>query len=139
MGVTTYLGDKSALARLHIPQVSAVLLPLMDRGLVFLCAATRAEMLYSARNLTDRHRVSAQLDHALCWARTPDDLWERLDEIQVILTEKGQHRAASIPDLIVAATADALGLSVLHYDSDFDTIAAHTGQSTEWVVPAGAV
>jgi hypothetical protein len=26
---------------------------------------------------------------------------------------------------------------VLHYDADFDLIAAVTGQPTEWVVPAG--
>lgn len=44
-----------------------------------------------------------------------------------------------VPDLLIAAAAESLGLTVLHYDADFDRIAAVTGQSCEWVVPAGTV
>lgn len=73
------------------------------------------------------------------WVDTPDDLWVQASDLQALLTAKAQHRSASIADLVVAVTAQAHGLAVLHYDNDFDTIAAHTGQSTTWVVPAGAV
>ena len=37
----------------------------------------------------------------------------------------------------VAAVAECNGLTLLHYDSDFDTIAEVTGQDTRWVVPRG--
>jgi predicted nucleic acid-binding protein len=40
---------------------------------------------------------------------------------------------------LVAAAAEAEGLVVLHYDADFERIAAVTGQRSEWVVPAGSV
>ena len=60
---------------------------------------------------------------------------ERAIEVQSVLARTGQHRGVTIPDLLVAAAAEAAGLQVLHYDADFDRIAAVTGQLTEWVVP----
>ena len=60
-------------------------------------------------------------------------------EIQEALTEQAQHRSASIADLIVAATASARGLEILHYDRDFDTIARLTEQPARWIVPPGSV
>ena len=49
------------------------------------------------------------------------------------------QRGRKIPDLLIAAAAEAHGLTVLHYDADFDRISAVTGQRCEWVVPAGSV
>jgi predicted nucleic acid-binding protein len=46
----------------------------------------------------------------------------------------GQHRAPSVPDLIIAATAELAGLIVLHCDKDFDLIASVTGQAAEWLI-----
>lgn len=139
MGVTEYLADKSALARLHLAPVRDVLVPLMERGLVSICGVTELELLYSARNIQERARMKQQIDASLDLVHEPDDIWARASEIQEALTEKGQHRAASVPDLVVAAVARASGLTVLHYDHDFDTIAAFTEQPTHWVVPAGSV
>lgn len=50
-----------------------------------------------------------------------------------MLADRGKHRAPSIPDLIIAATAELTGLTVLHVDKDFDVIAAITGQPVEWL------
>ena len=44
-------------------------------------------------------------------------------------------RAVGLPDLPVAAVAERGGVTVLHYDSDYDLIAQVTGQPTQWVVP----
>jgi hypothetical protein len=41
--------------------------------------------------------------------------------------------------LIVAATARARGMEILHYDRDFDTIARFTEQPARWIVPPGTV
>jgi len=41
----------------------------------------------------------------------------------VALAERGQHRAASLPDLLIAATGELAQLTVLHHDKDFDLIA----------------
>jgi predicted nucleic acid-binding protein len=48
-----------------------------------------------------------------------------------MLADRGQHRAPSIPDLIIAATAELAGLTILHLDKDFETIASITGQPLE--------
>ena len=55
------------------------------------------------------------------------------------LARSGHHRAAGIPDLLIAAVAERNALTVLHYDKDFDLIAKVTGQATEWIVAAGTV
>lgn len=60
-------------------------------------------------------------------------------KFQASLVERGQHRSAGVADLLVAAIAELEGLTVLHYDADFDVIAEVTGQPTEWVVPRGTV
>ena len=67
-------------------------------------------------------------------------MWRRALQVQALLAEQGalHHRSVKIPDLLVAASAEAAGDVVLHYDEDFDRIAAVTGQPTEWVVPRGS-
>jgi predicted nucleic acid-binding protein len=139
VGVSRYLADKSALARLHLPPVREELEPLMTRGLVGVCGVTELEMLYSARNIQERARMKEQLEASLDQVDTPENIWAQAAEIQEALTEQAQHRSASIPDLIVAATARARGLEILHYDRDFDTIARFTEQPARWIVPPGTV
>jgi predicted nucleic acid-binding protein len=62
----------------------------------------------------------------------------RARQVQRLLATKHQ-RGRKVPDLLIAAAAEARGLIVLHYDNDFDQITAVTGQTCEWVVPAGSV
>jgi predicted nucleic acid-binding protein len=139
VGVTHYLADKSALARLHLPAVREELEPLMERALVSICGVTELEMLYSARNIQERARMKEQLEASMNRIDIPEDIWEQAAKIQEALTEQAQHRSASIPDLIVAATARARGLEILHYDRDFETIARYTEQPARWIVPPGTV
>jgi hypothetical protein len=139
VGLTRYLVDKSALARLHLPAVREELEPLMMRALVGICGVTELEMLYSARNIQERARMKEQLQASLDQVETPADIWERAAVIQEALTEQAQHRSASIPDLLVAATGRAHSLEILHYDRDFDTIARFTEQAVRWIVPPGTV
>jgi predicted nucleic acid-binding protein len=56
---------------------------------------------------------------------------DRAVAVQGLLADQGHHREVSIPDLIVAATAGLTGLTVLHFEKDFDLIAAVTGQPVE--------
>lgn len=56
---------------------------------------------------------------------------DRACEVLALLADRGQHRAPSLPDLIVAAAAELAGLTVLHLDQDFDVIAKITGQPVE--------
>jgi hypothetical protein len=56
---------------------------------------------------------------------------DRAVAVQAELADRGQHRAASIPDLLVAATAEVAQLTILHVDKDFELIADITGQPVE--------
>lgn len=72
------------------------------------------------------------------YLRTDDGTFTRALEIQRHALNAGFHRALSLPDLLIAATAELNRRTVLHYDGDFDMIASLTGQPTEWVVPPGS-
>lgn len=134
-----YLLDMSAFARLPTSDtVTAVLEgPVVD-GDVATCGVLALEAGWSARSAADHGQVAAALA-ALPWVDiTPED-WRRAVHVQGLLALKGQHRSAGFPDLLLAAAAERTGLTVLHYDSDYDIVAAITGQPTQWVVPRGSV
>jgi predicted nucleic acid-binding protein len=135
----THLVDNSVIARAHKPPVAATFEPKVLAGLIASCSITDLEHLFSARS-GEEHRARRG-DIALRFVLVPLDqaTLDRAVEVQGLLADKGQHRAASIPDLVVAAAAERAGLTVLHYDADFDLIATVTGQPTEWVVPRGSV
>jgi predicted nucleic acid-binding protein len=132
--VTTWLIDKSALARLAASPDAAEWASRIERGLVRITTVTRLEVGYSARSGQDLRAglrqppVSAMPVEYLTRA-----IEDRAVEILTLLADRGQHRAPSVPDLVIAATAELAGLTVLHYDKDFDLISSITGQPTEWL------
>ncbi|MFF2815823.1 PIN domain nuclease [Kitasatospora cineracea] len=131
-----FLIDKSALARWGKPSVRPVLDDLSQRALLAVGPTVEMEVLYSARTLAEADRLRHLLrgfDYLSC----PDEVWDRAKQVQQQALFRGNHRALSMADLLIAATAERHGVSVLHYDGDYDMIAAITGQSTRWVVPAG--
>ncbi|MGH8933546.1 MAG: PIN domain nuclease [Egibacteraceae bacterium] len=132
-----WLIDKSALTRVGKPIVSEVLVPRIDSGLVAISIVTELEVGFSARSTRDHDDILALLGR-LIPVVVPVHAEQMARDLQRGLVERGQHRAVAVPDLLVAATAQAAGLTVLHYDRDFDLIANITLQRAEWVVEAGA-
>ncbi|WP_406281566.1 PIN domain nuclease [Nocardia sp. NBC_00881] len=139
MGVTeqpVFLADKSAHAQRYTSDEAARRLDEeIAAGRLAVCEIIVLELLYSARNSSDYLRVDTALE-ALPWIATDNAAMRRALDIQRQLAQRGQHRRP-LPDLIIAATAELAGLTVLHYDHDFDIIADLTGQPTEWIVPRG--
>jgi hypothetical protein len=136
MAVARYLADKSVWARLTQPVVRAAVAPRVDRGLVGTCPIIDLEILYSARTGSEHDHFRTQRA-AFEYFPMTDEIAQRAIEVQGLLAQRAQHRSASIPDLLIAATAERYGLTVLHYDGDYDRIAAITGQAVEWVVSPG--
>ncbi|MGH3914625.1 MAG: PIN domain nuclease [Pseudonocardiaceae bacterium] len=134
---TLWLIDTSAL-RPHVMKFAEVLIPRIAAGRVSICLLTELEVGYSTRSLSDFERISRDVLAPLNRLITPVATEARAREVQRALIACGQHRAIAIPDLIVAAVAEIEGLTVLHYDGDFDLIADITGQPTEWIVPPGS-
>ena len=132
-----YLADKSALARMHLVEVARRLGPLLVDGHVATCPIIDLEVLYSARSLADYEQMLAERRVMISFPIT-EAVTDRALAVQHGLARRGQHRVP-LPDLLIAAVAEANGLAVVHYDADFDRIAEFTGQSAEWVVPRGSL
>lgn len=133
--MSDWLIDKSALVRLADTPEAAGWAARIARGLVRISTVTRLEVGYSARSGAQARAAwrTAPLAAMPVEYLTPA-IEDRAVEVQLMLTDQGQHRAPSIPDLIIAATAELTGLTVLHVDKDFDLIASVTGQPTERLV-----
>ena len=130
--MTVWLIDKSALVRLGTSSDAEAWAQRIERGLVRIATVTRLEVGYSARNISDLRAGSRQPPLSLMPTeyQTPA-IEDRVVQVQTLLADRGHHRAASIPDLVVAATAEVVGLTVLHFDKDFELIADVTGQPVE--------
>jgi len=141
LGVTPalWLVDKSALSRLDRPEVVGVLSSRIDQGLVAVSIVTELEIGYSARSTAHYRATRRAIVDRLIPVTMPPRAEGRAREVQAELVDRGQHRSAGLADLLIAATAEMEGLTVLHYDADFDLIAEVTGQPCEWVVPRGTI
>jgi hypothetical protein len=137
--VTTWLIDKSALVRLARSPDAEQWVARIERGLVRISTVTRLEVGCSARSGKDLRAgyVRPPLARMPVEYLTPA-IEDRAVEVQVSLAERGQHRAAAIPDLLIAATAELAQLTVLHDDKDFELIADVTGQPIERLTPDSA-
>ena len=133
----THLVDTSVLTRLHRREVAEVVEPLASAGQLGRATISDLEVGFSARNAREWDRLMVALD-ALDAVDIDADHFERARQVQRTLADKGM-RGRKVPDLLIAAAAEARRITVLHYDSDFDMIAGATGQPTQWVVPHGTI
>jgi hypothetical protein len=133
----THLLDTSVLTRLRQPTVREAVESKVEQGELARAAVSDLEIGYSARNAAEWDRLTDALS-AFELVETTADHVRRARQVQRLLASKHQ-RGRKVPDLLVAAAAEARSLTVLHYDADFDRIAVVTGQPCQWVVPAGSV
>ena len=133
----THLIDTSVLTRLNRLEVAEVVRRLALAGRAARPRICDLEIGYSARTAAERDQLLGALE-AFETVETTATHMRRALQVQRLLSARSQ-RGRKIPDLLVAAAAEELDLTVLHYDADFDRIAAVTGQLCEWVVPAGTV
>ena len=137
--MATYLADNSALARVDTcSEVSLVLDPLLLEGEVATCAMIDLEVLYSARN-PDAYAALERYLRSLPRVHVTEAVLDRALEVQGRLAGHSQHLGIRFPDLVIAACAESAGLTILHYDADYERIAKITGQPVQWVVPRGSV
>ncbi|MFJ9706058.1 PIN domain nuclease [Streptomyces sp. NPDC101234] len=133
MTVADHLIDTSALAHVLLRQNTTERDDRIAAGLVAICDLTELKVLHSARSATDRTRAKAALDAHYTWCPMPDGVYRRSRIVQEQLTDKGEHRSAGLVGLLVAAAAEETGLTLLHHDRDFETIARTTGQPVRMI------
>lgn len=130
--MTSWLIDKSALVRLAHSPDAAIWASRIQRGLVRISTVTRLEVGYSARSGDDlRSSVGRPPIASMPVEYLTPLIEDRAVAVQTLLADRGQHRAPSLPDLLIAATAEISQLTVLHVDKDYELIAEMTGQPTE--------
>ncbi|HLL65023.1 MAG TPA: PIN domain-containing protein [Micromonosporaceae bacterium] len=99
---------------------------------------TALEYLNNARDPKSYELIWGAL-HGHRWFDVTTRAMDRALAVHRQLAATSQHRHFRLPDLIIAATAEQHGATVLHYDADYDRIAALTGQPVEWVAPMGSL
>jgi hypothetical protein len=132
-----YLVDTSVLGRAHQEPIGDRLEELAGRGRMWTCRLVDLKVAYAAR----ARDVAEMIAERTALPSVPIDnrVMERALQVAEMLARAGHHRGAKPVDLVIAAAAEAAGLTVLHYDADYERIAAVTGQPTEWVAPAGSL
>jgi predicted nucleic acid-binding protein len=134
----THLLETSVLTRMADPAVREAIRALDSKpGELGRAAISDLEIGFAARNAPEWDRLALGLRRFELVETTVEHV-RRAKQVQRLLASKHQ-RGRKVPDLLVAAVAEARNLTVLHYDADFDLIAAATGQSCKWIVPAGSV
>jgi predicted nucleic acid-binding protein len=133
----THLLDTSVLTRLREPAVREAIEERAQRGQLARAGISDLEIGFSARNAAEWDRLADAMEVFALVESTAEHV-RRGRQAQRLLASRHQ-RGRKVPDLLVAAAAEARSLTVLHYDADFDLIAAVTGQSCQWVVPAGSI
>lgn len=133
----THLLDTSVVSRLGAPSVRAVIQPLVSDGRIGRAGITDLEVGYGSRNAREWDQDMADLAIFDLVETTADHI-RRARQVQRLLASRSQ-KGRQVPDLLIAAAAEEAGLTLLHYDADFNQIAQVTGQICQWVVPPGTI
>ena len=109
-------------------------------GEIATCDMVRLELLHSARNAVEFAEIRGELE-ALPNCPIAETQWVRALWVYERLSARGgaHHRSVKHADLLIAAAAESAGATLLHYDEDYDRIAAVTGQPTRWLAPKGSL
>lgn len=119
-----YLLDSSALWRvLRDKDLGAAWAGVIATGAVGSCQPQRAEFKRSARDRTDHDHMTEMFHELYPDLPMPKSAWQWVESVQYRLAGAGEHRGLSVVDLLVSATAAHHGVTVLHDDNDFLTVA----------------
>ncbi len=134
-----YLIDTSAHARSQHAVVRNIIAGLIADRAAATCVTVDLEAGYSGRDLADVREIARRRRELYVVLPVSEVIADRARDVQVRMAARGQHRAAGVVDLLSAAVAEHHGAVVLHYDADFEHIAATTGQPHKWIVPRGTL
>jgi predicted nucleic acid-binding protein len=110
------------------------------RGDIATCGLVNLQLLFTTQDAAELALRREDL-HALTTVPTAADAWHRAGYVMELLAQRGplHHRQVPVTDLVIAASAELAGLSVLHYDRHFELIAEVTGQPVRAIAPLGSL
>jgi hypothetical protein len=107
-------------------------------GRVLVCDLVILELIRLTANETRAQEVAARLD-AFGSIAMPASLSSRARELQISLAASGDHRRVPPVDLLIGCAAEAAGVPLVHYDRDYERIAAVSGLEDRWLLPDGTL
>jgi predicted nucleic acid-binding protein len=134
-----YLIDTSVHARTGNAAVRNIVGGLIADRAAATCVTVDLEAGYSGRNVKDVRAIAERRRGLYVLLPISEVVADRARDVQIRMAVRGHHRAAGVIDLLTAAVAEHHGAVILHYDADFENIAATTGQPHAWVVQRGSV
>jgi predicted nucleic acid-binding protein len=134
------LADTSVWARKSNPVLREWFASAMEAGEIAGCDMIALELLHSARNPAEFALIEEGL-RGLPWIEADAVDWGRAREVYRVLGGRPgmPQRSVKHADLLIAAAAERAGLTLVHYDADYDVIAEITGQPVRWVAPRGSI
>lgn len=134
------LADTSVWAQKSHPLLRDWFASAVEAGEIAGCDMIALELLHSARNPAEFALVEEGL-RGLPWVEADAADWLRARDVYRVLGRRPgmPQRSVKHPDLLIAAAAERAGLTVVHYDADYDVIAEITGQQVRWVAPRGSI
>lgn len=105
---------------------------------MLVCDLVVLELTRLAPNQDRANQVAERLD-LFESVEMPADLWRCARETQLFLAPSGHHRRVPPADLLLAAAAEQAGVPLIHYDRDYDRIAAATDLQHQWFVADGSL
>jgi predicted nucleic acid-binding protein len=131
-GAWTWVRDR------RFPELATWFNAAVEAGSVLVCDLVILELTRLAPNEARAREVADRLA-AFESIPMPPELWSAARKTQLALAASGDHRRVPPADLLLAATAEEAGAALVHYDRDYERIAAVTGLRHEWLVPDGTL
>ena len=134
------LADTSVWARKSHPALRDWFISAVEAGDIAGCDMVALELLHSARNPAEFALVEDGL-RGLPWVEMGAACWQRAREVYRALGSRPgvMQRSVKHPDLLIAAAAERAGITLVHYDADYEAIAEITGQPVRWAAPRGSL
>jgi predicted nucleic acid-binding protein len=131
-GVWTWVRDR------RFPELASWFNAAVEAGLVLVCDLVILELTRLAPNERRAHEVA---DRLAAFEAIPmaSELWSRTRRTQLGLATNGDHRRVPPADLLLASAAEEAGVALVHYDRDYERIAAVSGLRHQWLVSDGVL
>lgn len=122
----------------RFPELATWFNATVEAGLVLVCDLVILELTRLAPN-ERRARTVADRLAAFDAVPMPAGIWSQARATQLRMTANGDHRRVPPADLLLASAAEAAGVTLIHYDRDYERIAAASQLRHRWLVPDGAL
>lgn len=131
--------DTSAFARAHHPDVREQWREALLGDRLRLSPAARLEILLSARDGESFDVLAEQLSALRPAPLTAPVIRAAEAGMRVLAHRSAGAQRIPIVNYLLAAAAEQLGVAVIHYDRDYDTLSEVMEFDSVWLAPAGTI